>query len=238
MYDIYNGIIGDVMKNDSVKGIIQLVLSVLVYYILENYFFFLLGKIGIHLSGDIYNYACFGRYVLICVIIYIIYRSNLHSSKSKFTKSFITSAIFSVGTCVLMVFVNYLLHKVVGTFHPVNGYGFTNYFNDSFSISYALGLITDIILKPFLVVVIFSLGVSNILKHTSTASIVSGLLYGVVMMLGLNCSIDQAFWIILIPSLIVMLVTYLYKSTGNIWMVYIAYALYVGCGFHVLRYFV
>ena len=139
---------------------------------------------------------------------------------------------------VLMVFVNYLLHKVVGTFHPVNGYGFTNYFNDSFSISYALGLITEIILKPFLVVVIFSLGVSNILKHTGTAALVSGLLYGVVMMLGLNCSIDQAFWIVLIPSLIVMLVTYLYKSTGNIWMVYIAYALYVGCGFHVLRYFV
>lgn len=238
MYGNYNGNIGDVMKNDSVKGIIQLVLSVLVYYILENYFFFLLGKVGIHLEGDAYNYACFGRNVLTCVIIYLIYRSNLHGSKSRFSKSLITSAIFSVGTFVLLVFVNFLLHKVVGAFHPVNGYGFTNYFNHTFSISYALGLINDIILRPFLLVVIFSLGVSNILKHIGTASIVSGLLYGVVMMLGLNCSIEQAFWIVLIPSMIMMLVTYLYKTTGNIWMVYIAYALYVGCGFHVLRYFV
>ena len=237
MYDIYNGIIGDVMKNDSVKGIIQLVLSVLVYYILENYFFFLLGKIGIHLSGDIYNYACFGRYVLICVIIYILYRSNLHGSKTRFTKSLITSLILSTGTFILMVFVNFLLHKAIGAFHPVNGYGFVNYFGHSFSISYALGLITDVILRPFLLVVIFSLGVSNIFRHVSTASIVSGLLYGVVMMLGLNCSIDQAIWVVLIPSLIMMLVTYLYKTTGNIWMVYIAYALYVGCGFYVIRYF-
>ena len=237
MYGIYNGIIGDVMKNDSVKGIIQLVISVLVYYILENYFFFLLGKVGIHLEGDIYNYACFGRYVLICVIIYLIYRSNIHGSKSRFSKSFITSAIFAVGSFVLLVFCNFLLHKLIGLVHPINGYGFTNYFAHSFDINYALGLIIDIILRPFLLVVIFILGVSNIIRITSGSAITSGLLYGVFMMLGYNCAIETAFWLVLIPSLIVMLMAYLYKSTGNIWLVYIAYVLYVGCGFYALRYF-
>ena len=225
------------MKNDSVKGIIQLVLSVLVYYVLENYFFFLLGKVGIHLEGDVYNYACFGRYLLICVIVYFIYRSNIHGSKSKFSRSFITSAIFSVGSFVLLVFVNFLLHKLIGTIHPLDGYGFTNYFSHKFDISYALGLIIDIILRPFLLVVIFTLGVSNIIKNIGCAAVVSGILYGVIMMLGYNCSIEAVFWLVLVPSLIVMLMTYLYKSTGNIWMVYIAYALYVGCGFYVLRYF-
>ena len=226
------------MKNESVKGVLQLLFSVAIYYLFTNYFFYFLSKVGINFEGDMYNYVSFGRYVLMCILIYLIYRSNIHGSKSKYSKTFITSAIFSIGSFVLLVFVNFLLHKFIGSFHEVSGYGFVDYFNDPFSISYLLRLIIDIVLKPFLIIVIFSLGTSNIVKKISSASIVSGLLYGGVLMLGYSNPIDVSFWLVLIPSIVLMLVTYLYKTTNNIWMIYIAYVLYVGFGTYVLRYFV
>ena len=101
------------MKNESVKGIIQLVLGVLLCYVFENYFFILLGKVGLHFSGDLYIIMNTVRYAIMCVIVYIIYQSKIRSSKNKFNKSIITSAIFSIGSFVLLVFVNFILHKAI-----------------------------------------------------------------------------------------------------------------------------
>ena len=98
-------------------------------------------------------------------------------------------------------------------------------------------MIIDIIIKPFILIVLFPLGVSNIVKNATTASIVSGLLYGLIYALGLHTTIEIAFFIVLVPSLIMMLITYLYKTNNSIWMVYVSYVLYIAFGSFVLRYF-
>ena len=56
-------------------------------------------------------------------------------------------------------------------------------------------------------------------------------------MVTVGVSFEVAFWLALVPSIIVGLSTYFYKTTQNIWMVYIAYVLYVGLGVFVLGYF-
>ena len=226
------------MKKDSIKGILQLIFSVLIYYLIDNYLFMLLGKIGIHFTGDTYIIATLIKYIFICLCIYLIYRSQIHASKNKFMKSLLVSGIFAVGCAVLLVFVNFLLHKFIGTFHNMGGYNFVNYFNSSVTLSSILLIVINVILIPFIVITIFPLGVSNIVKSNFGASLIAGVLYGLVCALSLHASIEYAFWSVLIPSLIMALITYIQKTTQNIWMVYISYVLYVGLGLFVLRYFI
>ena len=237
MYRIYNVNIGDDMKNDSVKGIIQLVLGVLVCYVLENYFFFLLSKVGLNFSGNMYVIMNVVRYGLACIIVYILYHAKIRSSRNKFTKSIITSIVFSVGSFVLLVFVNFILHKAIGTFHPIEGYGLSNYFSSSFNVWTALSILLNVFFKPFLVIVLFCLGLSNIIRKVWPTAIISGVLFAIMYALNINAAFPVAIWYGIIPGAIIALATYFYKTTQNIRMVYIAYVLYVSCGIYVLRYF-
>ena len=142
------------MKSNGIKGVIQLILSVVLYFLIDNYLFWLLGKIGIHFTGDLYMIASFVKYLVICLFIYLIYRPQIHSSKNKFVKSLLVSGIFAVGTAVLLVFVNFLLHRLIGTFHVVGGYGFINYFDQAVSINTILSVIINVILILFSLLVI------------------------------------------------------------------------------------
>ena len=226
------------MKSDGIKGVIQLILSVVLYFLIDNYLFWLLGKIGIHFTGDLAMIASFVKYLIICIFIYLIYRPQIHASKNKFVKSLLVSGIFAVGSAVLLVFVNFLLHRLIGTFHVVGGYGFINYFNQTISLVTILSVIINVILIPFIVISIFPLGVSNIIKSPAGAALIAGLLYGLLYAFNLHTSIEDAFWLTVVPALIMGLITYIHKTAQNIWMVYISYVLYVGLGTFVLRYFV
>ena len=226
------------MKSDSAKGIVQLALSTLFCFCLEKYFFLVLSKIGLHFEGDLYLIMNTIKYAIMCIAVYLLYHSKIRSSKNKFNKSIITSAIFSIGSFVLLVFVNYILHKGIGSFHPLEGYGFTDYFGHSFNLAMFLSILVNVIFKPFLVIVSFCLGVSNIIRKVWQSSLISGALYALFYIVCINASFEVAFWLALIPAIIIGLSTYFYKSTQNIWMVYIAYIMYVGLGTFVLGYFV
>ena len=140
----------------------------------------------------------------------------------------------------MLVFATYLANKIVTGIDKAYAYSFYNYLDSKFTINSLITTAIDVLAKPFVTTVIFVLGVSNIIKKTPTASLVSGLLYiaYVVFTVGYNCSIDRAIMLTLVPSITIMLLTYLYKTTNNIWMVYISYALYILLGIQVVRYFV
>ena len=221
------------MKNENIKGVIQLVISIAIYYLLEHYFYDVISLVGI--KGDLANFIVSLRYPIRCLLIFLIYRDNIHSSKNKYNKSLIMSVIFSLGTFVVLALADYLLVKVISTFHSVE-YGFTNYFGNAFDWNDVYPIAIDLVFIPFIVTVIYVLGVSNIIKNKTTASVVSGILYGAIHIMNYNCSLECSFFIVLIPSIIIMLLTYLYKTTNNIWMVFISYILFKGLGYQILRY--
>ena len=226
------------MNNENIKGILQLVFSILIYYFVDNYFFYVLSKFNINPTGDAYTFYYLGKYLLIGLFIYFIYMSEIKDSRHKYAKNKFMGIIFSIGAFVILVFVNFLLNKLIGLVHEPLGYGFVNYFNNDFSLSFIINMIIDIIIRPFIVIIIFPLGVSNIIKNTNTASLLSGVLYGVLLAIGLHLSIGETIFTVLVPSIIMMLITYLYRANQSIWMVYISYMLYIGFGSFVLRYFV
>lgn len=222
------------MNKESLQGVIKLIIAILCYYFIDNYFFFVLGKIGLNFSGDAYYIMNALKYALICFTSYLLYHGVINSSNHKMGKSKLINVVFSLGAFVLLVFINLLLHHVLDYLgHPVN-YNFINYFNTTFTLNSALNLIIDVILKPFLLVVIFPIGFSNIIKNINSASLFSGIVYGFLYGLSLNTSFENAFFISLIPTFITILLTYMYKATYNIWIVYIAYALYICCGIYLI----
>lgn len=223
-------------------GIVQLVLSIVLYILVNTYFFKVLGLIGLHFNGLAYEIANFIKYLLITVIIFVIYYRNIKSGKTKFGKTWLNSFIYCVACFVFLVLVTIILHDLLNYIanpRGINiGYSFTNYFDNRFTFSFALNLVIECIFMPFLLCIIFPLGFSNVIKKYGTASLVAGITYGIVHGVMLNTSFVNALFLSLTPAVLVALLTYLYKTNQNIWSVIITYICYVLFGIFAINYIV
>lgn len=220
----------------SLGGIIQLGLSILLFWLVNTFFFKVFGLFGIHFTGTAYEIANFCKYVLIVVITFIINHGNIKAGKNKFDKTLLNSIIYSVACFVFLIVITIGIHELLEYLkHPIS-YQFTNYFDNHFSLSFALNFIIEAIFMPFLLCVIFPLGFSRIFKKNGSASIVSGLTYGIIYGISLNTSFEVALFSSLTPAIVVALLTYLYKTNQNIWSVIITYICYVLFGIFAINY--
>lgn len=223
--------------NENIKGLIKLILSILIYYVLNIFYFKLLGLVGLHFTGDAYTIANFIKYLIMALIVGILYHGDINLSIHKYHKTILTSLIFTVGTVVLLVFLNVVLHKLISSLGGMTtGYGFTNYFQNTLTLSSALEIIEQCIIIPFLVVVIFSLGVSKVIRNINAYSIISAILYGLLLGLTLNTTFYVALMSVIVPSVIILLLTYIYKANSSIWMCIISYILYITFGAFIVGY--
>lgn len=224
----------------KVLAIIELLISILLYILVDTYFFKVLGMIGLHFSGISYTIANFIKYLLICLIVFAIYYRNIKAGKRAFGKTWLNSLIYCVACFAFLIIVTILLHDFLNYIANPRGisisYNFTNYFNKHFTLSSALDLVIEAIFMPFLLCIIFPLGFSNVIKKYSTASITSGLVYGVIYGISLNKTFETAFYLSITPAFIVVLLTYLYKTNQNIWSVIITYICYVLFGIFAISY--
>ncbi len=229
------------MKNKS-AGVIQLILCIVVILLFNAFFFKVLSLIGLHFSGTAFTIANFIKHLLVTIIVFVIYSQNIKSGKNKFSSTWLNSFIYCVSCFVFLLVVTVLLHKGLNYLGNPRGitipYNFTNYFSTKFTLDSALNLVIDAILLPFLLCVVFPLGFSNIFKKSGTASFLAGLTYGVVYAISLNTSIERALFLSLTSSVLVMLLTYLYKTNHNIWSVIITYICYVLFGIFAINYIV
>ena len=216
-------------------GIVQLGLSILILWLVNSFFFDVLGMLGISLSGNAYEIANFGKYALITLIIFVIYHGNIKAGKNKFDKTLLNIVIYSVACFVFLIVITIGLHELLKFIdHPVS-YNFTNYFDNHFNLSFALNFIIETIFMPFLLCVIFPLGFSNIFKKNGSACLMSGLVYGVLYGIQLNTSFEIALFSSLTPAIVIATLTYLYKTNQNIWSVIITYICYVLFGIFAIN---
>lgn len=227
------------MKN-NMKGIIQLALSILIFILFHFFYWKVLGLFGFYPEGMIYEIMNFIKYTLITVIVFVIYYGNIKHGQSRFNKTLLNNIIYSVACFVFLIIITIILHEVlnyIGSSRGIKiGYNFTNYFNQKFTLSFALNLIIECIFIPFLLCVVFPLGFSNIFKRSGTASILSGLTYGVIVAISYNSSFEYALYHALTPAAVMMLLTYLYKTNQNIASVIVTYIMYVSIGVFAINY--
>lgn len=230
------------MKKTSGKGLVELFLSIGIILIFHFFYFKVLSMIGINFSGISYEIANFIKYLLMCFIIFGIYHGKINSGKSKFNKSIFNSLIYSIACFIVLIIITVLLHRVLNAFTEVTGfthvYNFSNFFNRQFSITTILSLVIEVIFIPFLMCVIFPLGISNVIKAKGSAALLSGILYAIfyIVINYSGISIMYAILTSIIPAVVMIFLTYLYKTNGNIWTVIVTYSMYLLFGIFAINY--
>ena len=220
------------MKNGALRGIIQFILALAVVIVLDKFYFTMLGKVNIHPSGSMYNVATFVKYLLEFIVAVIIYREEIFSGKSRFNKSLLTSSIIALVTFIVMVVFTLITKKVLLNFDMIVPGSFVNYFAQTMTFDSALQMIINCFIKPCLIASIFVLGISNIISKEMLGMVVSGLCYGLFLYFLMKYNYLQ----LIIPVVNVVALTYLYKSTGNIYTCFITFILYNLCGGLLLSY--
>lgn len=224
----------------KVGGIVQLGLSILIICLFHFFYFRILGLFGLKFSGLAYEIANFIRYILVCIIIFVIYYKNIKAGQNKFSRTMLNNIIYALACFVFLIIVTILINKLVNYIGNPRGieigYNFTNYFDNHFNLSFALNFIEEAIFIPFLLCILFPLGLSNIFKKDGTASLICGLVYGILYGVTLNTSFELALFHSLTPAILMSTLTYLYKTNHNIWTVVVTYICYVLFGIFAINY--
>lgn len=223
-------------------GVIQLILSIVVILLFGSFYWKVLSLLGLHFKGNALTIANFVKHLLVTLIVFAIYYRNIKAGKNKFGNSMLNNIIYSVSCFVFLVVVTIVLTTVLNYLGNPRGitvpYRFTDYFHTTFTLDSALNLIVDAIFTPFLLCIVYPLGFSNIFKKSSSASWLAGITYGIIYAIDLHTSIERALFLALTPAMLVVLLTYLYKTNHNIWSVIITYICYVLFGVFAINYFI
>lgn len=222
------------MKNGALRGLIQFILALAVVIVLDKYYFTMLGLIKLNPTGNMENVAILVKYVIEFLVAVIIYRDEIFSGKSRFNKSLLTSSIIALVTFIVMVVFTLIVKKVLLNFDMKVSGEFINYFAQQMTFDSALSMIINCFIKPCLIASIFVLGVSNVISKEIIGMFFSGLCYGLYLYFLVRVDYLQ----LIIPVVNVVALTYLYKSTGNIYTCFITFILYNLCGGLLLSYIV
>ena len=220
------------------SGIVKLLLSILVLFVFFFLYWKLFGLLGIHFSGIAREIVDLLRYVVSMVIIFVIYKGVIKTDKNKFNKNLLNNIIYTLSCLVFLIVITIIINKILKYFGKDIGYSFTNYFNQSFTLSFLLNLIKECIIIPFLLCIIFPLGFSEIFKKAGSTAIIAGLTFGIIYGLLNYPTFETALIYSITPAIIVMLLTYLYKTNKNIWVVIITYISYVLFGGFLINYII
>ena len=224
------------MKNGALRGIIQFILALAVVIFLDKFYFLLLGKMNFNPTGSLYSVMNLVKYILELVVVVIIYHGEVFAGKSSFNKSLLSSSIIALVTFIVMVVFTLILEKVLPGFGINANQDFVNYFAHTMDFDSALQMIIKCFLKPCLYTSIFVLGVSNIISREYLSMLISGIVYGAFILFMMNNLHLNSFLQIIIPMVNIASLSYLYKSTGNIYTCFVTFILYNLCGGLLLSY--
>lgn len=203
---------------DFFINFIKIVLSILIVLFIEEYFFKVLGLIGVELSNN--TFVRLIIYLLEMVLIYIIYNAEIKSAFSKYQNKFGSNLLYTIISYIVifiaMMITNYII-KLIATNIKMDytGLNFINIFNESFDFNLFVKLIVDMIIIPFVKVTIFVLGINNLVQGKASAFI-SGLTYALYEGFLIGGSVSYVFINVIDEFILFMLLSYIYKKNSNI----------------------
>lgn len=209
---------------------IKLLISLLIVIFGENYFFKFMDFIGISFGKINNNIISLIIYLIISFCIYIIYKPEIKSGfrkiKNKFGSNIINILISFIVMFIIVMLTNYLCSAIAHSFNlKYNGLSFINIFNKTFNGSLIITIIRDIIMKPFIKVAVFVLGVNTLVKG-KFGSILSGLLYASYQGYILGGSLSYILINVFTSFVLFAILAYLYKKNNNISFSIVTYVLY------------
>lgn len=214
-----------------IVNLIKVVLSILVLLFTEDYFYKLLDLLKLSINSQ-YIFSLI-VYIIIFIVIFIIYKSEILSAFHKYKYKLMSNLFYSIVSFIIvfigMMIVDYLLIALSkGLNITYEGLKFINVFDYSFSLELIVVIIKDIIIKTFIKVCIFVLGINNLFgKRFGT--FLSGLIYSLFTlytMCGFNASLLYVL-INMIPYFtLYSMLSYIYIKNNNIAYSIVSFSLY------------
>jgi hypothetical protein len=213
---------------DFLVNFIKLFLSILIIFFIEEYFFKLMGLIGITLHKT--ALVSLIIYLLEFILIYIIYNKEVSSAFGKFQNKFGSNVIYSLIAFIVlfisMMITNYIVKLIAANLQmPYDGLNFINIFNKSFDFDLIVLFITKIIIVPFVKVVIFVLGVNNLVKGKA-GMFMSALTYALYEGFLIGGNFGTVFINIIDEFVLFLILSYIYRNNSNIAFSIITFILY------------
>lgn len=202
------------------KNFIKFVLSLILLLFTEEYFFKIMKYLHIDLSGVNTLLVSTIIYIILFAMIFIIYKGEIKSAFNRYNNHFGENILYTIISFVVlfivMMILNYLCKIVGKSFHiTYHELGFINIFNKKLSVNLILQIIRDIILKPFIKVTVFVLGV-NEFTGGKEGTIISGLLYGIYMGYLMGGSISFIIVNVIPIVIMMMILSFINNKHGNI----------------------
>jgi len=220
---------------DKIIYFLEFAVSLAILLFFQEYTLNVLGNFGIDLnrfSSEVITLIIFGIQVLLCVILYFIYKSSIkqngHSFKIHLLKNLLyTLLILAVMTVVMNIaiyFIKYIANMFGVTLIEKE---FFNVIQNTISIDYIVNLIKYAVLIPFSYVVVYVLGIERLFRKNGVKILMSGLIWAVVEAFNYSPSLINVFFNVLPTLILGVFLSYIYSRNKNIWYPIIIFGLYL-----------
>ena len=228
----------------KLKAFIGIILSIIVLIFFEEYVYKFFYLIGVNISGLSYILQLiisFAIKLIMCFIIYLLFKKDFRKRKSTFNlikDTFLFIILLIVITLVMYVFNRYIVTYIGDIFNvKVLGIDFYNIFNKTISLELILKIIINYIFNPFLYCTVIILNADKLCSRNDTFMLVSGLIALIVNCLIIRGTVGFAIINSLGMLLMFSILAYLKRKINNIWFVIILYSLYLVSSMFIINYF-
>ena len=210
-----------------IVSFIKFILSLILFIFSETYFYKLLDILKISISYDLANIIL---YLLLGFAVYIIFKDEVANDikrfKRKIGNKILYSVIFFLILFIIVLISDYVVNVLSNSFYlTYNEVNFYNIFNKPFNLNLIAEIVRNILMLPFIKVLIFSLGI-NRLFNGSKSIFFSGLSYAIYNAFLLDGSISYILVNSFIPFIIFVIITYSFHKSNNIMVSVLVLILY------------
>ena len=220
---------------DKIISFIEFGVGIVLLLFFQNYALNVINNFGIDLSGYsnlVINLVVFGIQVLLCVILYFIYKGSIKSNRSGFKNNLLKNLLYSILILAVMTVVMniciYFIKYLANMFGVVVADAeMFNIMQSDISLEYVINLIRNGFIIPFSYCVVYILGVEKLFRKNGTTILMSGLIWAVVESFNYTPNLLTMFFNVLPTFILGVFLSYIYSRNKNIWYPIIVLSLYL-----------
>ena len=179
---------------ETVVGLIKIVACILMLMFAEVHFFGFLTHIGINTSEFsplIREMMLLVLYALMFFVVYLMYQHHVKKDLGSYKRRLFPNVLMSIAYfAILTIFiwlVSYITSAVAESMDVTyRGLSFYNIFNQEFDLILVSFVVRRIVLLPFMLVIVYVLGIYDLVNSKKSAIFLTGLLAAGIAAIGMN----------------------------------------------------
>lgn len=228
--------------NKKLSGILGIILSILILIYFETFAYKVLGLLGINIngfSGTIRIIIDLAIKLLMCFIVYIIFKRDFRSRRGKdnLLRTLLIFIVSLVSVVVGMYLFSYVVDFIGDIFNvKVLEQNFYNIFDKKLDFVLISKIVSDYIIIPYLYCSIIILSVDKITRRTDTCIVLSGLLASIIYALSLSGTLGFVIVNSLNIFVLFAIFAFIYRKRFSIYFIVALYSFYLISNVFILNY--